>query len=333
MIQLREKNPLLDHAWGRSRAGDRVWSQICGFAPSTLPSERRFVVLQACIDDSYTTDGVFVLGGYIASAEAWADFSREWEQLLPLTMKNRVSGKHRFKMSEMARRMASVPPFYSLIEHTVLASISCKINAIDLENAKKRIWFESGHVEWTLANNIFVMCLRLLLDMFHYGRLNDEALKSEIPLDRKVDFYFDTHTSKKIVLEGWEQFIKNRPEEIRQIYGHMPRFENDEEFLPLQAADFWAWWVRKGYEDGNLEKYQRGDFGSFKGTEKLFHIDIAFDEDQLVQTLMADARADIDRIGGQNRPLYDAKYYPRESADALPDRSFFARIRDFFRSL
>jgi hypothetical protein len=33
------------------------------------------MVLQAFIDDSYTPNGVFVLGGYVASAEAWAELS------------------------------------------------------------------------------------------------------------------------------------------------------------------------------------------------------------------------------------------------------------------
>jgi hypothetical protein len=80
------------------------------------------MILQAVIDDSYDPDGVYVLAGYIASAEAWAEFSREWEELLPLVPMNR-SEVRRFKMAEMATsedRMVHVPAFYRVIEDICL---------------------------------------------------------------------------------------------------------------------------------------------------------------------------------------------------------------------
>jgi hypothetical protein len=43
------------------------------------------MVVRAYIDDSYTAGGVHVLAGYIARAEQWGAFSKEWEELLPLT--------------------------------------------------------------------------------------------------------------------------------------------------------------------------------------------------------------------------------------------------------
>ena len=46
------------------------------------------MVLQAFIDESGKNDW-FVLGGYIASAEAWAAFSKDWEQILPLGIRDK----------------------------------------------------------------------------------------------------------------------------------------------------------------------------------------------------------------------------------------------------
>ena len=99
-----------EHVWGASRAADRVWAEVSGFGPSKARG-RLLMNLQAVIDDSYDPDGVFVLAGYIASGEAWSEFSREWEELLPLVPPNR-SGVRRFKMAQMAAsadRMANVP--------------------------------------------------------------------------------------------------------------------------------------------------------------------------------------------------------------------------------
>src|SRR3981081_2765566 len=109
-MSLTGSSPLHDHVWGISPGADRVWAQIAGVAPSTRPWERLFVVLQAFIDESYTENGGFVLAGYIASAGAWAEFASEWESLLPFAMQGK-SGKHRFKMSEMAQYMDRVPAF------------------------------------------------------------------------------------------------------------------------------------------------------------------------------------------------------------------------------
>jgi hypothetical protein len=62
------------------------------------------MAIQAYMDDSFSPGGVHVLAGYVAPAESWAAFSKEWEQLLPRALPGKT-GKYRFKMKEMARRM------------------------------------------------------------------------------------------------------------------------------------------------------------------------------------------------------------------------------------
>jgi hypothetical protein len=115
--------------WGKSAAQDRVWAQMSGLAPSRA-GKRLFVVLQAFIDDSYTSDGVYVLAGYISSAEAWANFSKHWEEMLPFGTLNK-HGRYHFKMSEMGANdegMSRLPGFFRIIEKNVLVALSCKIN-------------------------------------------------------------------------------------------------------------------------------------------------------------------------------------------------------------
>src|ERR1700688_4788228 len=105
------------------------------------------MVFQASIDESYTDDASYVLAGYIASAETWAKFPRDWEELLSLTLPAKESGKRRFKMKEMARRIEHVPAFYAVIEKHDLIRLSCHFNLSDLERAKQRVWVENLHID------------------------------------------------------------------------------------------------------------------------------------------------------------------------------------------
>jgi hypothetical protein len=102
----------------------------------------------------------------------------------------------------------------------------------------------------------------------------------------------------------------------------MPTFGSDEKFLPLQAADFWAWWVRKGYEEGTLAQYQNADFGTWKGTKKIPMINITFSEDQLAAALIKRIKTSMGL--GFLCNVYDAKMRPRtkdEISAITPRRS------------
>jgi hypothetical protein len=72
----------------------------------------------------------------------------------------------------------------------------------------------------------------------------------------------------------------------------MPRFEDDEIFLPLQVADFWAWWLRKGAEVGNLQQIANADFGFWKGSNNVMALVIRASEDQLVQSIITALHAE-----------------------------------------
>jgi hypothetical protein len=240
------------------------------------------VTLQAYIDDSYGDDGTFVLAGHIASAKVWESFSQEWAQLIlthgTLDSKNET---YHFKMKEMAlndERMSRVPAFYSLIENYVQCSIACSYNLQDLERAKNRIYVPNLAIDWGHLNNPYLVAFRALMDMFHNKK---EKLEKVIPLDQKVDFYFDNQTEKKFILKGWDVYKSGRPEEFRTRFGVVPRFEDDKEYLPLQAADLWAWWVRTWVAEGKPEKMNNSDFGFWKSLKKRPKVHISFNEDEL----------------------------------------------------
>lgn len=117
------------------------------------------------------------------------------------------------------------------------------------------------------------------------------------------------------LIEQWETFSDNSPQEIRDLYGSAPRFEDDEIFLPLQAADFWAWWVRRGYEEGALSEYQAGHFGTWNAIRPIPDLAIIFSEDDLVASLIQK----IERTMGFGAHIYDANV--RAPKNALPPMS------------
>ena len=260
------------------------------------------MTFQAVIDDSFDTNGAFVLAGYIADADAWARFSEEWQALLPLAPVGR-SGVRRFRMAEMGAtedRMAHVPAFFRVIERHVLASISAKIDIADLRRAQSRILVPGLEIDWDKFSNPYFVAFRCLMDKFHAER---PYLTEWLPADRKIDFYFDNHAEEDEISKMWGNYLNERSSKTREFYGAAPIFKDAEEFLPLQAADFWAWWVRKWYREGTPEKILRWGFDSFEPLRqrKYLRIEIAFDEDELASTMMSVLRNQI----GPRKPIID----------------------------
>ena len=137
----------------------------------------------------------------------------------------------------------------------MLASISAKINIADLRRVQARLLVPGIDIDWGLFANPYFITFRCLMDKFHIERLN---LTEILPADQKIDFYFDNQSDKKAIIEMWDGYLKERSDEVRQFYGATPSYRDDEEFLPLQAADFWAWWVRNGIERARQKRSWNG---------------------------------------------------------------------------
>lgn len=65
-----------------AQAAAKMWALVSGFPPEKART-RHFIVLQCYVDGSGTgSPDLFVMAGYIAPAEKWAAFSREWQERL-----------------------------------------------------------------------------------------------------------------------------------------------------------------------------------------------------------------------------------------------------------
>lgn len=282
-----------------------MWVQITGIRPDEVVCQP-IMFLQAFIDDSYTAGATFVLGGHIATAENWMHFEGEWDNLLQTGGTLAKDGGYHFKMSEMAvlpERMERVPAFWWLIEKYTVASLSFHINIAQLTRARSRIHVPSARIDWGFWANPYLVATRCLLDVFH---VNKHKIEKYVPLDQPVDFIFDEQSEKKIIREAWDRYLDGKPPDLRNLYGSTPRFENDRKFLALQAADFWAWWVREWVESGDVyEKMRTLDFGEWRGGKsKRIAFHMSLDEEQLVRELRKGTRAFL----GQAPIIYDITF-------------------------
>lgn len=256
--------------------------------PPLSPSEawdQNLLILQAFIDDSLGEDGTFVLGGYVANAEAWADFSRDWEEMLPHSGQVDSNGIGYFKMADLARKgdgIERAQAFFRVIEKHVQLALSCKINVGEMKSAFERVAAPSAQINWNSLANPYVFTFRCLLDMFHTHKV--ELTDTILPPGVNVDFIFDDQAEKSHILSAWDSYISQRPAETIGLYGATPRFENDKKFTPLQAADFWAWWVREWYERGE-EFLTFREWSKTKG--RIYFIQsISFNESQIIESLV-----------------------------------------------
>jgi hypothetical protein len=249
---------------------------------------------QAFLDESAPKDASsgdveFVLAGHIATADAWEEFSEEWRELLPLGTRA-SNGNFHFKMAEMARTPESrdrVRHFYAVIEKYVLTSISVRVNLEYFARAHERLEMAGRFHNWPpipqrLWKNPYFYAFRGLLDKFH-----ESMFGGVVPMDEKVEFIFDDKSEKNPILKGWDSYILNRDESVREHYRSPPRFENDQEFLPLQAADLWAWQVRQWYEEDSIAhppKMEAFDFGKWHGKQRK-NIILSSDEETIFNGL------------------------------------------------
>jgi hypothetical protein len=262
------------------------------------------MTFQAFMDESYTEGGTYVLAGYIAREETWRSFSDYWTKLLPNSVLGK-DGRYRFKMREMAHfgRMARVPEFYSIIEKYDPIRLSCKIDVSDVERAKIRMSVDNLGIYWNYTDNPYSLSFRCLMDMFHTHRANFDPF---FPAGEQINFIFDARKEQKAIVAMWDDYIRQRPDEVRGFYGDRPIFGDDNDFMPLQAADFWAWWVRKWYDRGTPEKIETEVFDGWQAAKKPRGIAISFDEDQIAEFFFTHLRDNL----GFGRRVFDTKYAP-----------------------
>jgi hypothetical protein len=224
-------------------AAQRIWGLVCAF-PVEQREVRRLLMLQAYMDES-EQGHYFVLAGYVSSVPNWAAFSDEWRALL-----NHGSPHYprleEFKMSEMMSsdgRMEMVLWFYRVIEKYVEFGLEVVIPTTFVRQEFAKVNWPDWMDRPERHKNPYWIAFN---GLFHSLRMH----RARLGITEKVDFIFDKRIhDDDLCREAWAEMAKDDPG-FRELCGEDPQFRDSKLNLPLQAADFIAYWAREWKENG-----------------------------------------------------------------------------------
>lgn len=226
-----------DNAW-------HVMRHVSGL-PGVEGRRRLMLVLQAIMDESGNwgendRDHVFMIAGFISTAEKWQRFSDGWMAAqLPKELKMTCA----MKMAANYNEWKYLSPVISLIEDTVMARVECAVHLDSYKRcAKGKIdpYYDSPYF-WAFHNAMDRIC-RTATDLLGYSET--------------VDLFFDVHTLGKRGQKWYELARLIAPDQYRKILPSYIHWEDDEIFLPLKSADLLAGLARRDHSGDvvNLEE-------------------------------------------------------------------------------
>ena len=210
-------------------------------------------MLQAFIDDSQSEGSppFFVMGGYVARAETWAAFSTEWQRALDMRpriryfkLREALRSEGEFNGASEALRMERVGVMRGVIELFELAAFSISFRLDHLREINQGL-----HKYWI---NPYYTAVAVLMP--EVARALEQL---EMPRER-IDIVFDNQVMEKTkILEAWEALREaakrstklDPPDILSRLLVNSPRWDDDKDVLPLQAADMQATWRRIQLED------------------------------------------------------------------------------------
>jgi hypothetical protein len=217
-----------------------VMRYVTGF-PKRERDSRLMGMLQICCDESGTEgqDAVVVMAGFVTTTEKWTCFSDEWDQMLtphcPVFKMRKES-----KRKPIAKRNERLAAFAEIIKRNVLFKIECSVSVPAFRKVVKGK-FSPGNHRGSVVDDYYFwifqnLIARLCEGIWHRGYRH------------QFDLFFDEQLKYGPRAAKLYKIVQDvaRPR-YRRMLPDAPIFRKDDEFLPLQAADMFAWLVRKYY--------------------------------------------------------------------------------------
>jgi hypothetical protein len=199
------------------------------------------VTFQAFIDDSGSGLPVFVLSGYISSVDWWESFSDEWQKLLDAPPKLPY-----FKMREAAKcwggKMKADQTYHRIKSFVDEIPVMVQASMISVIPMKKYKAIVKGKPAKFLDDPYFVALFDIVMKLF-WSQVSVGSTDT-------LEFIFDDNPRLAAKVPQYYQFMRHSIDpKYRGLIGASPKFEDDLEFLPLQAADMQSWYYRRLFEE------------------------------------------------------------------------------------
>lgn len=206
--------------------------------------------MQAFIDESGSKgDTAFVLAGLIGTSEQWADFSDNWRMALAETPSMQY-----FKMQEAATLKGQFGGFKAGERDKKLKRLIAVLNNYKLDfisvSLDMTAFYEvmSEHMPKPGNNPYFVGFHQIIAAVGFHLLERNHTEKFEIIFDENVIF---GPRAKK-----WYPLVRDVAlPDLSELLPAQPTFENDHEHMPLQAADLFAWLIRRAQNGHQTQEF------------------------------------------------------------------------------
>lgn len=220
--------------------------------PSGKRERRNLMVLQIAADDSGNEPPakVFVFGGFVADAETWSKFSDAWDTALKehprieyfkMSDANALCGEFRGWTPEA--KDAKVEALSYIAAKYPLAVIDVSIKHTDFAELISGIDLPARGLSTDKPYPI--LANQLMVTLGRYQRRVNASDKIDLFFDRQLGYEEELHL-------WWPLFEQLRDEETKTNFARYisgpPIFKNEEEFVPIQAADMYVWHKRRHLE-------------------------------------------------------------------------------------
>lgn len=211
------------------------------------------MVLQAWFDESGKgQEGVYLLAGYSASESVWRAFEADWQTELdrePRLLYLHARERQLFKGLSPQQRDDRLLKFVGIIQkHKLDGTI------LPLKHSDHREFYRIAAThpaitdpERRMLKNPYAFAFQWTLGVM----LSKQAKKRrDSGVTELIEVLFDEDIDRKERLKiGFRRFIESvkskTPDFLDLLVNKEPEFRDDKDFLPLQASDLLAWYVRR----------------------------------------------------------------------------------------
>ncbi len=237
-------------------------------------------MIEAYSDDSGRGQPpVFVYAGWVSTADRWADFANEWDRALTIPpsvthfkMKDAAACEGEFARFSKPQRDERLRLLMDIINSHVDYGVSVSVRQDHYTEVFDNVLSVTYDSPYQFA------ATHLMARIVGWERMD---LRNS-----KVKFIFDemNATEEAEIKHFWDLTRKRGPAWVRRRVGRVT-VEDDEDVLPLQAADILAWVTRRVFDEISQKNEDLGFAEDVRQLIKVRHEISYFDKLNLPKTL------------------------------------------------
>jgi hypothetical protein len=147
------------------------------------------------------------------------------------------------EMNALDERRDRLPAFEHVIYQHAICEFSIGLFRGNLDDAIHRLYVPGASIQLSPPlTPFYFLFFGLMETMSRWLQAAQQNIITE-----PVECFFDNSGEKEHIWKNWFDYMKAHPY-IQNVFASTPRFEDDQKFLPLQAADYLAWQFRSAMQ-------------------------------------------------------------------------------------